>query len=162
MNHCRGYYTGPRRPSSYLAVLVHWVGQLRLPSSRPCGRPVSFLLVSGRLKAASFLTSTFLHFRRPIFLIASVMLVGSSVWAAKSGNSYESHLGARLLQGFSAGATESLLPLIITDMTFIHQRSKYFGAYWVVSSLPSQSTDPAGAYQGAVGLGRLKVCSLLA
>jgi MFS family permease len=75
------------------------------------------------------------------------MLVGSSVWAAKSGTSYESHLGARLLQGFSAGATESLLPLIITDMTFVHQRSKYFGAYWVVSVHRSGWEDTVDAYQ---------------
>jgi len=69
------------------------------------------------------------------------MLIASATWAAKSGTSYESHFAARLVQGFSAGATESLLPLIITDMTFIHERSKYFGAYWIVSCKTLESNE---------------------
>lgn len=44
-----------------------------------------------------------------------------------SGTSFDSHLGARLLMGFAAGATESTIPLIITDYTFLHERAKVFG-----------------------------------
>lgn len=71
--------------------------------------------------------------RRPVFLLSSLLLVASSFWAAKSGTSFESHFAARLVQGIAGGATESLLPLILTDMSFLHERAYYFGCYWVVS-----------------------------
>lgn len=70
---------------------------------------------------------------RPVFLFSSIVLLAASVWAANAGTSFSSHLAARVVQGLAAGATESLLPLIITDMTYIHQRAYYFGVYWVVS-----------------------------
>lgn len=34
--------------------------------------------------------------------------------------------------GFAAGATESTIPLIITDYTFLHERAKAFGLLSVV------------------------------
>lgn len=60
--------------------------------------------------------------RRPVFIFAACLLLASSLWAANAGTSFESHLSARIVQGVAAGATESLLPLIITDMTFVHER----------------------------------------
>jgi MFS family permease len=68
-----------------------------------------------------------------VFLLSSLLLLASAIWAAKSGTSFESHLAARLVQGVAGGATESLLPLILTDISFVHERAYYFGAYWVVS-----------------------------
>lgn len=65
--------------------------------------------------------------RRPSFLISAVLLCAGCIWAAMSGTSFDSHLGARLLMGFAAGATESTIPLIITDYTFLHERAKVFG-----------------------------------
>jgi MFS family permease len=56
--------------------------------------------------------------RRPIFILAAVMLAFASVGAALT-KTFTAHLTARIFQGFAAGATESLLPLIITDMTFV-------------------------------------------
>ncbi|KAK4051861.1 hypothetical protein OIV83_002566 [Microbotryomycetes sp. JL201] len=85
--------------------------------------------------------------RRPIFLIASLMLVASSAWAAKSGTSFDSHFAARLVQGFSAGATESLLPLIITDMTYVHQRATAFGIYWTLQNVFTSILNTASTYE---------------
>ncbi|KAM0788728.1 hypothetical protein ACM66B_002820 [Microbotryomycetes sp. NB124-2] len=85
--------------------------------------------------------------RRPMFLLASLMLVASTAWAAKSGTSFDSHFAARLVQGFAAGVTESLLPLIVTDMTFVHQRSRAFGIYWSLQSSLGAIFNLASAYE---------------
>lgn len=37
---------------------------------------------------------------------------------------------SRIFLGLATGATESLLPLIITDITFLDERSFFFGLYW--------------------------------
>jgi MFS family permease len=43
--------------------------------------------------------------------------------------SYWSFMGARLINGFGTGANESMLPLVVADMYFLHQRGKYIGIY---------------------------------
>ena len=65
--------------------------------------------------------------------MAAILLIAGCVWAAKSGTSFESHLGARILMGFAAGATESILPLILSDYTFVHERAAVFGLFSFVS-----------------------------
>ncbi|KAJ9092762.1 hypothetical protein QFC19_008617 [Naganishia cerealis] len=82
-----------------------------------------------------------------VFLVASLLLLASSIWAAKSGASFESHLAARLVLGIAGGATESLLPLILTDMSFTHERSLYFGAYWVAQSIFTAILNSASTYE---------------
>ncbi|KAG9704170.1 MFS general substrate transporter, partial [Aureobasidium melanogenum] len=72
--------------------------------------------------------------RRPIFLACSILLIGSTFGAGAS-NSYNTHMACRILQGVAAGATESVLPLIITDMTFVDERGLYFGIYWGTQNL---------------------------
>ncbi|KAH0271669.1 MFS general substrate transporter, partial [Aureobasidium melanogenum] len=72
--------------------------------------------------------------RRPIFLACSVLLIGSTFGAGAS-NSYNTHMACRILQGIAAGATESVLPLIITDITFVDERGLYFGIYWGTQNL---------------------------
>ncbi|KAG9668430.1 MFS general substrate transporter, partial [Aureobasidium melanogenum] len=72
--------------------------------------------------------------RRPIFLACSILLLGSTFGAGAS-NSYNTHMACRILQGVAAGATESVLPLIITDMTFVDERGLYFGIYWGTQNL---------------------------
>ena len=59
----------------------------------------------------------------------SILLLATTIGAGAS-NSYYTHLACRILQGVAAGATESLLPLIITDMSFIDERGLWFGVYW--------------------------------
>lgn len=63
--------------------------------------------------------------RRPIILFAGVMAWSGGLWAGFS-TSLNSHIAARVFQGFGAGAVEALIPLILQDMLFIHQRNKAF------------------------------------
>lgn len=61
--------------------------------------------------------------RRPVLLVSAVMAWAGGLWAGLS-TSIESHLAARAVMGLGAGAVEALIPLIVQDMVFIHQRNK--------------------------------------
>ncbi len=61
--------------------------------------------------------------RRPILLLVGACAWAGGLWAGLS-SSLEEHLVARAVQGLGAGAVEALIPLIIQDMVFIHQRNK--------------------------------------
>jgi MFS family permease len=61
--------------------------------------------------------------RRPVLLFAGLLAWTGGLWAGFS-NSLPSHLGARCFQGLGAGAVEALIPLIVQDFMFIHQRNK--------------------------------------
>lgn len=63
--------------------------------------------------------------RRPIILFAGVMAWAGGLWAGFS-TSLNSHIAARVFQGFGAGAVEALIPLILQDMLFINQRNRAF------------------------------------
>ncbi|KAK3381974.1 major facilitator superfamily domain-containing protein [Podospora didyma] len=69
--------------------------------------------------------------RRPVLLFAGVCAWAGGIWAGTS-TSLESHLAARSIQGLGAGAVEALIPLIIQDIVFIHQRNRAMSA--IVSS----------------------------
>lgn len=61
--------------------------------------------------------------RRPVLLLVGVLAWSGGLWASFS-TRLESHLAARALQGLGAGAVEALIPLIVQDMMFIHQRNR--------------------------------------
>lgn len=61
--------------------------------------------------------------RRPVLLVVGVLAWAGGFWASYS-TSLPSHLAARAFQGLGAGAVEALIPLIVQDMMFIHQRNK--------------------------------------
>lgn len=63
--------------------------------------------------------------RRPVILFAGAMAWAGGLWAGFS-TSLDSHIAARVFQGFGAGAVEALIPLILQDMLFINQRNKAF------------------------------------
>ncbi|KAK2067333.1 hypothetical protein P8C59_001084 [Phyllachora maydis] len=65
--------------------------------------------------------------RRPVLLFAGLLAWLGGFWAGLS-HDLDSHLAARCLQGFGAGAVEALIPLIIQDMMFINQRNKAFAS----------------------------------
>ncbi|KAI8300365.1 hypothetical protein K4K61_009820 [Colletotrichum sp. SAR11_59] len=69
--------------------------------------------------------------RRPVLLFAATSAWAGGLFAAFS-TSLHQHLLARALMGLGAGAVEALIPLIVQDMVFIHQRNKAMSA--VVSS----------------------------
>lgn len=72
--------------------------------------------------------------RRPVFLASTAILLASTIWAATQ-NSYSSHLGARVLSGLATGASESLLPLMLSEVTFLHERGKVMAIYWGVQNI---------------------------
>ena len=55
-----------------------------------------------------------------------VVLLAATIAAAVQ-NSYNGHLAARIAQGLATGASESLLPLMLTEITFLHERGRVFG-----------------------------------
>lgn len=69
--------------------------------------------------------------RRPVILFAGICAWAGGLWAGMS-TSLNSHLAARAVQALGAGAVEALIPLIIQDMVFIHQRNRAMSA--IVSS----------------------------
>ncbi|KAI7683978.1 MFS general substrate transporter [Hortaea werneckii] len=72
--------------------------------------------------------------RRPVFLASTAILFVSTIWAATQ-NSYKSHLGARVLSGLTTGASESLLPLMLSEVTFLHERGKVMAVYWGIQNI---------------------------
>jgi MFS family permease len=83
--------------------------------------------------------------RRPIFLGCCILLLGSTLGAGAS-NSYNTHMACRILQGIAAGATESVLPLIITDMSFVDERGLWFGVYWGSQNLINTAFGISASY----------------
>ncbi|GKT84156.1 hypothetical protein Ct61P_02006 [Colletotrichum tofieldiae] len=83
--------------------------------------------------------------RRPVFLCFMVILLFAAIAAALQ-NSYNGHLGARVVQGLATGASESLLPLMLTEVTFLHERSKVFGFYWMAQNAISSTINLTSSY----------------
>jgi hypothetical protein len=69
--------------------------------------------------------------RRPVYLLSQLINFGSSIWRAKA-NSYNSFMGACVLNGLGAGPAETIMPEIIADIFFLHDRGKWNTLYWVV------------------------------
>lgn len=61
--------------------------------------------------------------RRPVFLVSNLVLAVTSVWAAYSGN-LGSHIAARNIMALAAGQSEALLPLMIQEIYFLHERAR--------------------------------------
>lgn len=59
--------------------------------------------------------------RRPIYVISFVLYTACAAWAGGA-TSYGSELAARILMGAGAGASETLAPLTISDIFFLHER----------------------------------------
>jgi MFS family permease len=67
--------------------------------------------------------------RRPVAIFATTICVGSSVWRAVA-TSYDSFMGACILNGLAAGPCETLMPQVIADIIFLHDRGKYQTLYF--------------------------------
>lgn len=83
-----------------------------------------------------------------MFLGAIVILLGATIGSAAQ-NSYEGHLATRVVAGLATGATESLLPLMLTEVTFLHERGRIFGIYWMVQNALSSALNLASSYENA-------------
>ncbi|KAJ4350582.1 hypothetical protein N0V95_004633 [Ascochyta clinopodiicola] len=69
--------------------------------------------------------------RRPVFLLSQLINFGTSIWRAKA-NSYGSFMGACIVNGIGAGPSETIMPEVIADIFFLHDRGKWNTLYWVV------------------------------
>ncbi|KAH7039033.1 major facilitator superfamily domain-containing protein [Macrophomina phaseolina] len=66
--------------------------------------------------------------RRPIYVTSFVLYTACAAWAGGA-TSYGSHLTARILMGAGAGASETLAPLTISDIFFLHERGTIMAIY---------------------------------
>lgn len=83
--------------------------------------------------------------RRIVMLVSTVVLVISAVLCATA-KTYEWHLAARMVLGLAAGQSESVVPLVVQEIYFLHERSKglmiqqtiqvILCAVWVVLASP--------------------------
>ncbi|KAF2096178.1 major facilitator superfamily transporter [Rhizodiscina lignyota] len=72
--------------------------------------------------------------RRPVLLFCGILAWTGGFWAGCS-KSLESHIVARCVQAIGAGAVEALIPLIVQDLVFIHQRNNAMSAIWATQGL---------------------------
>ncbi|KAJ9150469.1 MFS general substrate transporter [Pleurostoma richardsiae] len=72
--------------------------------------------------------------RRPVVIICGLICVLANVWQALV-TSYPSFIGARVISGLGAAANESIMPMVVADVLFLHQRGRsmalYFWAYFL-------------------------------
>lgn len=69
--------------------------------------------------------------RRPVFIFSQIVNLASQILRAKS-TSYRMFMGACVLNGIGAGPAEVLMPDVIADIYFLHNRGKWNTVYWVV------------------------------
>ncbi|KAK5722298.1 hypothetical protein LTR15_005527 [Elasticomyces elasticus] len=86
--------------------------------------------------------------RRPVFIVSIIILLAAIIGAALQ-NSYSAHLGTRVLAGLATGATESVLPLILTEITFLADRGRIMGLYWGSQNLLTAVLSIAASYEVA-------------
>ncbi|TVY65660.1 Protein HOL1 [Lachnellula suecica] len=67
--------------------------------------------------------------RRPTILICGLICVLANIWQARV-TSYNSFLAARVISGLGAAANESIMPMVIGDVMFLHQRGLWMGVYF--------------------------------
>ncbi|CAJ2513995.1 Uu.00g021140.m01.CDS01 [Anthostomella pinea] len=72
--------------------------------------------------------------RRPVILVCSLVCILANVWQGLV-TSYPSFIGARVISGLGAAANESVMPMVVADLLFLHQRGSsmalYFWAYFL-------------------------------
>jgi MFS family permease len=67
--------------------------------------------------------------RRPVAILSTVVCLASAIWRARA-TSYDSFMGACILNGLGAGPSETLMPQVIADVVFLHDRGKYQTLYF--------------------------------
>ncbi|GKT47341.1 putative MFS-type transporter [Colletotrichum spaethianum] len=72
--------------------------------------------------------------RRPVVLATGLLAVIGCIWSGSS-QSLLSHLLARCVQAVGAGTVESLIPFILQDMIFVHQRNSWISGIFAAQGL---------------------------
>ncbi|KAL5115153.1 hypothetical protein ACEQ8H_006989 [Pleosporales sp. CAS-2024a] len=89
--------------------------------------------------------------RRPVYLGALVILIAGAVLAAQA-RDYNWHLGARMMLGFAAGQSEALVPMMIQEIHFMHERSTFLMWQSAIQTVLSAAlTIAASPLAGAIG-----------
>lgn len=72
--------------------------------------------------------------RRPVIILCGLVCVLANIWQALV-TSFPSFLGARVISGLGAAANESIMPMVVADLFFVHQRGRsmtlYFWSYFL-------------------------------
>ncbi|KAI8628195.1 putative MFS transporter [Xylariaceae sp. FL1651] len=72
--------------------------------------------------------------RRPVILVCGAVCILANVWQGLV-TSFPSFIGARVISGLGAAANESIMPMVVADLLFLHQRGSsmalYFWAYFL-------------------------------
>ncbi|KAL4981887.1 major facilitator superfamily domain-containing protein [Aspergillus falconensis] len=89
-----------------------------------------------------------LYGRRFTTILSTTVLLAATIGCAVC-NTWEQHLGLRILQGLAAGVTESVLPLVLAEVTFVHQHGMVYGMYWAAQSAITGCLNLAASYEVA-------------
>lgn len=66
--------------------------------------------------------------RRPVYILSYMIYFATAVWLIFE-KSYAKFLAGRILMGFGSGAAETLAPITIADIFFLHERGRVMSAY---------------------------------
>ncbi|KAL3445032.1 major facilitator superfamily domain-containing protein [Aspergillus insuetus] len=89
-----------------------------------------------------------LYGRRFITIISTIVLLAATIGCAAC-NTWEQHFALRIVQGLAAGVTESILPLVLAEVTFVHQHGMVYGYYWAAQSAITGVLNLAASYEVA-------------
>jgi len=68
--------------------------------------------------------------RRPVYIASQIICFASAIWRARA-TTYNSFMGASVLNGIGAGPAETIQPTVIADIFFLHSRGRWNTLYWV-------------------------------
>ncbi|KAK5056799.1 hypothetical protein LTR84_012331 [Exophiala bonariae] len=71
--------------------------------------------------------------KRIIMLVSNCMLFTTIIWTAKA-QSWNSLVASRCLSGFAAAAGESIVPGIVSDIFFLHERAAMMSIYVILAA----------------------------
>jgi MFS family permease len=66
--------------------------------------------------------------RRPVYVLSYMIYLAMAIWLIFE-KSYARFLVGRILMGFGSGAAETLAPISIADIFFLHERGRVMSAY---------------------------------
>lgn len=67
--------------------------------------------------------------RRFVLIMSSLVCLGGTLWQGVA-QSYGSFMGARIFIALGMSIGESLMPMVISDIFFLHERGRYVGIYF--------------------------------
>ncbi|KAL4944371.1 hypothetical protein BDV06DRAFT_210293 [Aspergillus oleicola] len=90
----------------------------------------------------------FLYGRLFTTIVSNTVLLAATIGCAAC-NTWSQHLALRVVQGLAAGVTESILPLMLAEVTFVHQHGMVYGLYWAAQSSITGCLNLAASYEVA-------------